>query len=41
MKLASALTERADIQRRLNELSIRLINNAKVCAERAGVRTPT
>lgn len=30
MKLASALTERADIQRRLNELSIRLNNNAKV-----------
>ncbi len=30
MKLASALSERADIQRRLSELSERLANNAKV-----------
>lgn len=30
MKLASALTERADIQRRLNTLSSRLNNNAKI-----------
>lgn len=30
MKLASALSERADIQRRLSELSGRLANNAKV-----------
>lgn len=30
MKLASALSERADIQRRLSELSNRLANNAKV-----------
>ena len=30
MKLASALTERADLQRRIAELSIRLNNNAKV-----------
>ncbi len=30
MKLASALSERSDIQRRLSELSERLANNAKV-----------
>ncbi len=30
MKLATALSERADIQRRLSELSVRLNNNAKV-----------
>lgn len=30
MKLATALTERADIQRRLDELTVRLTNNAKV-----------
>ena len=30
MKLATALSERADLQRRLSELSQRLINNAKV-----------
>ena len=30
MKLASALTERADLQKRISELSIRLNNNAKV-----------
>lgn len=30
MKLASALAERADLQRKLNELSTRLNNNAKV-----------
>ena len=30
MKLASALSERSDIQRRLSELSDRLSNNAKV-----------
>lgn len=30
MKIASALSERADIQRRLSELSERLANNAKV-----------
>ncbi len=30
MKLASALTERADIQKRISELSTRLNNNAKV-----------
>ena len=30
MKLATALSERADIQRRLSELQSRLNNNAKV-----------
>lgn len=30
MKLATALSERADLQRRINELSVRLNNNAKV-----------
>ena len=30
MKLATALSERADIQRRISELSVRLNNNAKV-----------
>lgn len=30
MKLASALTERADLQKRISELSTRLNNNAKV-----------
>ncbi|MBR4580049.1 MAG: DIP1984 family protein [Lachnospiraceae bacterium] len=30
MKLASALTERADLQKRISELSMRLNNNAKV-----------
>lgn len=30
MKLAAALSERADLQRRLSELGIRLNNNAKV-----------
>lgn len=30
MKLASALAERADLQRRLSELSVRLNNNSKV-----------
>ena len=30
MKLASALAERADLQRRIAELSVRLNNNAKV-----------
>lgn len=30
MKLASALSERSDLQRRLSELSVRLNNNAKV-----------
>lgn len=30
MKLATALSERSDIQRRLSELSARLANNAKV-----------
>lgn len=30
MKLASALTERADLQKRIAELSTRLNNNAKV-----------
>ncbi len=30
MKLASALTERTDIQNRISELSVRLNNNAKV-----------
>ena len=30
MKLATALSERADIQRRLSELGVRLNNNAKV-----------
>lgn len=30
MKLASALAERADLQKRIQELSIRLNNNAKV-----------
>ena len=30
MKLATALSERADLQRRLSELSVRLNNNAKV-----------
>ena len=30
MKLASALSERADLQRRLSELTSRLNNNAKV-----------
>lgn len=30
MKLASALSERSDIQNRINELSVRLNNNAKV-----------
>ena len=30
MKLASALAERADLQRRIGELSVRLNNNAKV-----------
>lgn len=30
MKLATALSERSDIQRRLSELSTRLANNAKV-----------
>lgn len=30
MKLATALTERADLQRRISELSVRLNNNAKV-----------
>ena len=30
MKLAVALSERADIQRRLSELNDRLANNAKV-----------
>lgn len=30
MKLATALTERSDIQRRIAELSKRLLNNAKV-----------
>ncbi|MBQ6240961.1 MAG: DIP1984 family protein [Firmicutes bacterium] len=30
MKLATALSERADLQRRISELSVRLNNNAKV-----------
>ena len=30
MKLATALSERADLQRRLSELQSRLVNNAKV-----------
>ena len=30
MKLATALSERADLQRRLSELSVRLNNNARV-----------
>ena len=30
MKLATALSERADLQRRISELSVRLKNNAKV-----------
>ncbi len=30
MKLAAALSERADLQRRISELSVRLNNNAKV-----------
>jgi hypothetical protein len=30
MKLATALSERADLQRRLSELHTRLNNNAKV-----------
>lgn len=30
MKLASALSERTDIQNRISELAIRLNNNAKV-----------
>ena len=30
MKLATALSERADIQRRISELAVRLNNNAKV-----------
>ena len=30
MKLASALSERTDIQNRISELSVRLNNNAKV-----------
>ena len=30
MKLATALSERADLQRRISELTVRLRNNAKV-----------
>ena len=30
MKLATALSERADLQRRISELGVRLNNNAKV-----------
>ena len=30
MKLAAALSERADLQRRLSEIGIRLNNNSKV-----------
>ena len=30
MKLATALSERADLQRRISELSVRLNNNAKI-----------
>ncbi|MBQ3864399.1 MAG: DIP1984 family protein [Clostridia bacterium] len=41
MKLATALSERADLQRRLSELSIRLNNNAKVQEGEKPAEDPT
>ena len=40
MKLATALSERADIQRRISELSVRLNNNAKVQEGEAPAENP-
>lgn len=40
MKLATALTERADLQTRLSELQTRLNNNAKVQAGEAPAENP-
>jgi len=39
MKLATALSERADLQRRISELGGRLNNNARV-QDACGVRLP-
>ncbi len=41
MKLATALSERADIQRRISELGVRLNNNAKVQEGEKPAEDPT
>ncbi len=41
MKLATALSERADLQRRISELSVRLNNNAKVQEGEAPAEQPS
>ena len=41
MKLATALTERADLQRRLSELETRLNNNAKIQEGEQPAEDPT